>query len=115
MPRKPPATRITAYSDGKVRRSTFDRKRDQQEWRRWYKTARWQKRRAAQLASEPLCAICLAAGRVTAATVADHIEPHRGDPVKFWEGALQSLCDEAPWRCHSSVKQREERNEAQAP
>jgi hypothetical protein len=91
-----------------ARRRAYDRKRDQQEWRRWYKTARWQKRRAAQLAVEPLCAICLLAGRVTAATVADHVKPHRGDPVKFWEGELQSLCDEAPWRCHSSVKQREE-------
>lgn len=38
------------------------------------------------------------------ATVADHVEPHRGDPLKFWYGDLQSLCDE----CHSSAKQREE-------
>ena len=38
--------------------------------------------------------------KVTAATVADHITPHRGDPILF-EGPLQSLCKE----CHDSVKQ----------
>jgi len=27
-----------------------------------------------------------------AANTADHIEPHRGDPAKFWFGKLQSLC-----------------------
>jgi 5-methylcytosine-specific restriction protein A len=52
--------------------------------------------------------MCKAAGRVTPATVADHIEPHRGDPDRFWNGKLQSLCDRRPWRCHSSVKQSEE-------
>lgn len=65
---------------------------------------RWQKRRAAQLRDEPLCRICRALGRVTAATIADHITPHRGDPELF-EGPLQSLC--AP--CHSSIKQAQEK------
>lgn len=47
---------------------------------------------------------------MTAATVADHIRPHRGDPALFFDPTnLQSLCDEYPWRCHSSVKQSEER------
>ncbi len=64
----------------------------------------WQKRRAAQLAAEPLCAYCRAEGRTTAATVADHITPHRGDPQLF-RGPLQSLCA----TCHSGRKQREER------
>ncbi len=41
---------------------------------------------------------------MVAATVADHVEPHRGDPVKFWEGRLQSLCKP----CHDRDKQREE-------
>jgi hypothetical protein len=35
--------------------------------------------------------MCEAEGVYTPATVADHIEPHRGDPVKF-AGPLQSLC-----------------------
>lgn len=54
--------------------------------------------------------MCQAEGRVTAASVADHVEQHRGDPVRFWQGALQSLC--APH--HDSTKQREERGLVQA-
>jgi 5-methylcytosine-specific restriction protein A len=57
----------------------------------WY-GRRWRKRRAAQLAAFPFCAMCLDERVFTVATVADHIEPHRFDPVKFWDGALQSLC-----------------------
>lgn len=36
--------------------------------------------------------MCLQRNQVVAATVADHVEPHRGDPIKFWFGELQSLC-----------------------
>lgn len=74
----------------------------------WYDLARWKRIRRYQLTIEPLCRICKAKGRVTPATVCDHIEPHRGDPVKFWNGPFQSLCDAEPWRCHSSVKQQQE-------
>jgi 5-methylcytosine-specific restriction endonuclease McrA len=69
-----------------------------------YKTARWRKLRAQQLIEEPLCRYCDQAGKVTPATVADHVIPHRGDEAKFWGGELQSLCA----ACHSSAKQREE-------
>ena len=48
--------------------------------------------------------MCLKQGRVVAATVADHIVPHRGDAGKFWNGDLASLCDHH----HSGAKQREE-------
>ncbi len=78
------------------------------EYRRLYHTGRWRTRRARQLQDEPLCRTCQRLGRTTAATVADHIIPHRGDVTLFFEGALQSLCDEEPFRCHSRVKQREE-------
>lgn len=74
-------------------------------YRAWYKTGRWQRLRARQLREEPFCRMCAAAGRVTIATVCDHVDPHKGDPDKFWNGPFQSLCDEAPWRCHSSRKQ----------
>lgn len=77
-------------------------------YRRLYKTARWQARRTLQLSAEPLCRTCQLHGRTTAATVADHVVPHRGDPTLFYEGELQSLCDADPFRCHSRVKQREE-------
>lgn len=62
--------------------------------------ARWQRRRAQQLRDEPLCRFCAALGHVVAATIADHVVPHRGDPELF-EGELQSLCK----RCHDSTKQ----------
>lgn len=57
-----------------------------------YKTARWQRLRAAQLMAEPLCRMCKEERRTTAATVCDHIEPHKGDVAKFWAGPFQSLC-----------------------
>lgn len=71
-------------------------------YKAWYKTQRWRRLRAIQLAREPLCAMC---PRPTPATVCDHVEPHRGNAVKFWCGPFQSLC--AP--CHNSDKQRIEK------
>jgi 5-methylcytosine-specific restriction protein A len=67
---------------------------------------KWRERRLAHLKGEPLCRKCLEHGRITAATVADHITPHRGDAALFC-GPLQSLCAS----CHSSTKQREEGGE----
>ncbi len=58
----------------------------------WYSSAKWQRRRRYQLATEPLCAMCLANGVLTPATVVDHVIPHRGDRTKFWLGKLASLC-----------------------
>lgn len=74
-------------------------------WHHWYWTNRWRKKAKAQLAAEPLCRMCRADGRTTAATIADHLDPHRGDETLFWFGELQSLCKP----CHDSAKQREEK------
>jgi 5-methylcytosine-specific restriction protein A len=57
-----------------------------------YNDPRWIKRRALQLAQEPWCIECLGQQIYTPATDADHIEPHHGDPIKFFTGALQSMC-----------------------
>lgn len=81
------------------------------DYRQWYTFARWRRIRARQLQHEPLCRFCEGQGLTTLATVADHVEPHRGDPTKFWHGSLQSLCA----NCHSSVKQRLENEQANAP
>lgn len=70
----------------------------------WYTKPRWRERRARQLRNEPLCRFCVKQGRVVAADVADHVEPHKGDEGKFWYGELQSLCH----HCHSSIKQKME-------
>ena len=74
------------------------------QWSQLYANRRWRKLRAAYLGKNPLCAYCLRLGRYTLADVVDHVEPHKGDMVKFWNGQLQGLCH----NCHSSVKQREE-------
>jgi len=61
-------------------------------WREWYQFEIWRRRRRAHLRREPLCRTCLAQGLVTPATVADHIDPHKGDWNKFLTSELQSLC-----------------------
>jgi 5-methylcytosine-specific restriction endonuclease McrA len=66
----------------------------------WYSTARWKKKRAHQLAISPLCCMCQQMGRLTAATVADHVVPHKGNADLFWDGELQSLCR----HCHDGAK-----------
>ena len=57
-----------------------------------YSHRRWRRLREEWLTANPLCAMCLQDGRVTPATVVDHVEPHKGDEHKFWHGPLQSLC-----------------------
>jgi 5-methylcytosine-specific restriction enzyme A len=39
-----------------------------------------------------MCEECLAQGRTTPATIADHVEPHQGDIRKFRTGRLRSVC-----------------------
>ena len=110
MPTRPstfrPATGPGSDADRRERARAADRKRmAESATRALYGTSRWQAQRLAQLKAEPLCRMCLAEDSVTAATVCDHIEPHRGDIGRFWAGPFQSLC-----RYHHDVtKQREER------
>jgi 5-methylcytosine-specific restriction protein A len=64
-----------------------------------YSTGRWSRVRAALLREQPMCRACEADGRLVPATVADHIEPHRGSVGKFWAAVpegLQPLCAD----CH---------------
>jgi hypothetical protein len=73
----------------------------QSAWQHLYNSARWKRRRALQLRTHPLCRFCLEGrGLVVPATIADHVEPHGGDPNKFFLGELQSLCKP----CHDSRK-----------
>lgn len=66
---------------------------------------KWQKARERFLFDNPLCVYCQREGRVTAASVVDHITPHQGDQALFWrQSNWQQLCAS----CHSSVKQAEE-------
>ena len=69
---------------------------------RLHDKAAWLRRARRQLQCEPLCAMCLSEGKIVAARIADHVEPHRNVPQKFCAGALQSLCP----HCHESRKKR---------
>lgn len=90
-------------------RQAYDADRDRQDWRRWYKTARWQALRWEVLRRDLFTCQWPGCGRVEADTsqlVADHRRAHRGDEKLFWDRAnLQTLCKP----CHDSRKQRQER------
>lgn len=59
---------------------------------------KWRKERLVFLADHPLCIHCERVGRVTAATVVDHIQPHKGDDKLFWRRSnWAALCAS----CHS--------------
>lgn len=84
---------------------------DSNSWRSGKTTAergygfRWQQARERFLSDNPLCCYCQREGRVGAATVVDHREPHRGDQRLFWdESNWDPLCKFH----HDSAKRREE-------
>ena len=55
--------------------------------------ARWRAARLVFLRKNPLCAECMRNGRLTPATVVDHVIPHRGDQELFWDtNNWQPLC-----------------------
>lgn len=69
--------------------------------------SRWQKAREGYLRCHPLCVMCESLGRVSPASVVDHIDPHRGDQQKFWDSEnWQALCKQ----CHDRHKQRIEKS-----
>ena|SRR5690554_4960799 len=59
---------------------------------------RWRKARIPFLEQHPLCADCKSNDRVSAAEVVDHVIPHKGCEVLFWDQSnWQPLCKP----CHS--------------
>lgn len=79
----------------------------EQAWRKWYKTARWQKLRWSVLVRDLFtCCRCRRIEGNTSLLVADHVKPHRGDEHLFWDDAnIKAMCK----ACHDSIKQSEER------
>jgi 5-methylcytosine-specific restriction enzyme A len=69
-------------------------------WTRWYGHKRWRRMRQQQLDAEPLCVICKRNGKITPANIVDHVERHFGNPEKFWNSKLQSVCR----NCHEIRK-----------
>lgn len=66
---------------------------------------KWRAARESFLKLHPLCAECEETGRISLATVVDHITPHRGDLKLFWDRKQwRPLCA----RCHSRKTARED-------
>lgn len=95
MPTSPPT--LTALHNGSRDERERSRKRDLDTHRgsarqRGY-DSKWERYRRAYLARHPLCGHCQAEGRLTPATVIDHITDHRGDKSLFWlHSNHQPLC-----------------------
>lgn len=63
--------------------------------------SRWRAARLRYLRANPLCRYCEEQGRLTGATVVDHIRPHKGDVALFWDtDNWQPLCTP----CHDRIK-----------
>ena len=68
--------------------------------------SQWVKQRKYYLNTYPLCVMCEAQGKLNAATVVDHIIPHKGNEQLFWDiHNWQPLCKPH----HDRDKQRIER------
>lgn len=90
--------------DRRARNREYDARRGSARKRGY--TATWDRAAADFKRRNPLCVMCQARGKITAAYAVDHIVPHKGDQKLFWdESNWQSLCQE----CHSADKQRIER------
>lgn len=71
-----------------------------------YYDARWRELRKLHLDKFPLCVMCEEKGKVVAGNVVDHIIPHKGDPILFWDQRnWQTLCTP----CHDGPKRMMER------
>ena len=62
-------------------------------WHKLYNTRQWKRLRASHLWNNPLCVECLKNGKSVAASIVDHIKPHKGNTHLFNDcDNLQSLC-----------------------
>jgi 5-methylcytosine-specific restriction protein A len=104
LPVKPPLHRPAGVRSAVEVKRALDRERPSAA-RRGYGRP-WRRARAAFLAQHPLCVACRAQGRVVAASVVDHVVPHRGDQRLFWDtGNWAPSCKP----CHDAKTAREGR------
>jgi 5-methylcytosine-specific restriction enzyme A len=101
MPIRPPTFRAHSQPSHAAAAAAYDASRGSARDRGY--SAAWDKASKGFLRSHPLCLGCNAVGRVTAAELTDHVEPHKGDWIKFWDTERwQPACR---WH-HDVVKQR---------
>ncbi len=97
----PPTFRAPGQRSRAERRQDDDRRRGSARSRGY--DARWDRAAADFRRDHPLCLGCEAVGRIEATTVTDHVVPHKGDMVLFWDRTRwQPACG---WH-HDVVKQR---------
>lgn len=90
-------------ADHQKDRQLYDERRGSSNARGY--TGAWRRARKVFLSAHPLCVECMKTNKVTAATVVDHVIPHKGDKALFWdESNWQPMC--AP--CHSSKTVKED-------
>jgi len=100
MPGKPKVFRSRIQATPDKAKADYDQHRGSARDRGY--DVRWDVAAKAFRTTHPLCLGCQAIGRVEAASVTDHVIPHRGDMVTFWDRAWwQPACG---WH-HSVVKQ----------
>jgi 5-methylcytosine-specific restriction enzyme A len=77
----------------------------------WHNSHRYKAERDGFLRENPLCAKCFEHGACVPAAVLDHVKPHGGDPLLFWnQKNWQALCT----RCHGR-KRAEEKADTTLP
>jgi 5-methylcytosine-specific restriction endonuclease McrA len=77
-----------------------------EQYKRWYKSKRWQRLRREVLSKHPMCQCQHCKGVNLEANVVDHIKPHRGRDVLFWDKSnLQAMNKQ----CHDRYKQSQEK------
>ena len=102
MAKRTPVHRPAWYKDRKEVTKQYDKQRGTRTERGY--NNRWLRAREAWLNVHPLCECCKAEGRVTSGVVVDHIIPHKGDMILFWDRTnWQTLC--IP--CHNTKTARE--------
>lgn len=87
----PNLTQERFCSDHTDRAKQPDRKRGTSAQRGY--GSQWRKARAGFLRKNQLCVQCKEQGLIVEATVVDHIKPHKGDKMLFWDRLnWQALC-----------------------
>lgn len=107
MPTLPPTFRSRQQQSRQEQNRDYDARRGSASQRGY--DGRWQKAIATWKARSEncLCIGCKAVGYIAATEIVDHVEPHRGDQLKFWDkGNWQPCCR---WH-HDVVKQILERD-----
>lgn len=91
MPTAPPRFKAPGQKTERERKKALDKRRGTAAQRGY--GHKWRKASKRFLQNHPLCRYCEQEGRITPATVVDHIKPHKGHSGLFWDtDNWQPLC-----------------------